>query len=217
MLAVPVRGGRRAFTKDVVSLSVEREIGSLGGGAMYSIENHVGRLIEIRIWSPVSVGEAGRWGREHESVVGSMTGSYACFVDVVDATVFPQDVVDALLESMKHEPRLLRTATLLSPSPTLGLQIQRMLREANHPERRAFRDPRDLEAWLGSVLTQPERARLRELLDRRSDVFGSGPGSTRAPLSTRGPASTRAPASTRTPTSMRWPTSGRPQGNEPAE
>jgi hypothetical protein len=136
---------------------------------MYRVERHVGRLVEIRIWSPVSIEEAEVWGRDHDAVVASVGGPYVCLVDLVGATVFPPEVVARYVETMKSEHQLLRTATLLSPSPTLGLQIQRMIREANHPERRAFRDPGELVAWLGEVLDEPERHRLATLLaERRS-------------------------------------------------
>ncbi len=136
---------------------------------MYRVEHHVGRLVEIRIWSPVSIEEAVVWGKDHDAVVASVGGPYVCLVDLVGATVFPPDVVARYVETMKSEQQLLRTATLLSPSPTLGLQIQRMIREANHPERRAFRDPGELQVWLGEVLDDAERGRLAALLaERRS-------------------------------------------------
>ena len=131
---------------------------------MYTIQHHTGRLLEIRIWSPVSLEEAVRWGQDHDDVIKSVPGPYICFVDLIDATVFPQDVVEAYVATMKNEPRLLRTATLLNQSPTLGMQIHRMIREANHPDRKVFRDPDELFPFLAEVLNEPERARLRELL-----------------------------------------------------
>jgi hypothetical protein len=135
---------------------------------MYSLDHRVGRLVEIRIWSPVSLEEAARWGNDHNALIDSITGPYICVVDLVDATVFPQDVVDAYVSTMRNEPRLLRTGTLLNQSPTLGIQIARMIREANHPDRRAFRDPYSLSAWLGEVLTPPEHERLERVLARHT-------------------------------------------------
>ena len=142
---------------------------------MYTITHHTGRLLEIRIWSPVSLEEAVRWGKDHEDMVNSIRGPYICFVDLTFATVFPQDVVDAYVATMKNEPRLLRTATLLNQSPTLGMQIQRMIREANHPDRKVFRDPDELSRWLAEVLDAPEQGRLSQLLRDRA------PPSTPAP------------------------------------
>ncbi len=123
--------------------------------------------MEIQIWSPVSVEETIPWQRAHDDVIAALEGPYVCLVDLVEATVFPQNVVDAYVATMKDEPRLLRTATLLNESPTFGMQIQRMIREANHPGRRVFRAPDELAAWLGEVLDAPERDRLDAYLFAR--------------------------------------------------
>jgi hypothetical protein len=134
---------------------------------VWSVERRIGKLVEIRIWSPVSVEETVPWGSAHDEVIASVEGPYVCFVDLTHATVFPQDVVEAYVKTMRNEPRLVRTATLLNTSPTFGMQIQRMIREANNPNRRVFRDPQELVPWLGEVLEGDERGRLRELLRAR--------------------------------------------------
>ncbi len=131
---------------------------------MYRVANRVGRLVEIAIWSPVSVEEAIEWGRDHDAVIDRVEGEYVCFVDLRGARVFPPDVVDAYVATMKDERRLLRTGTLLPLSAVVALQINRMIREAAHPERRAFEDAAPLASWLGERLGIPERARLRALL-----------------------------------------------------
>ena len=110
---------------------------------MYSIESHVGRLIEVRFWSPVGEGEAMGWRRDHDAMLQSVLGNYIVLVDMTDANVFPPDMVEAYVATMRNEPRLLRAALVLSASPTLSLQIQRILRDAFHPHRRTFRDVRD--------------------------------------------------------------------------
>ncbi len=135
--------------------------------AVWSVERRVGRLVEIRIYSPITVAETIPWSAAHDEVVGAIRGPYACFVDLVDATIFSPEAVAGYVRTMRNEERLLRTGTLLNASPTFGLQIQRMIREANHPERRAFRDPGELFAWLGDVLDAAEKQRLRELLVAR--------------------------------------------------
>ena len=85
----------------------------------------------------------------------------------MDATVFPQEVVLGYVQTMKNETNLVRTGTILNKSPTFGMQIQRMIREADNPNRRAFRDPKELFDWLSEVLDPKERGRLRELLVAR--------------------------------------------------
>ena len=131
---------------------------------MYEVVNRVGKLVEIRIWSPVTAEEAVAWARDHARVVAQVGGPYVCLVDLTGARVFPQAAVDAYSSVMKSEPHLLRTGTLLSHSPTSALQVRRMLRETDNPVRRAFTEVPHLLDWLDPVLTAPERARLREAL-----------------------------------------------------
>lgn len=131
---------------------------------MWSVERRVGKLVEIRIWSPVSLAETAAWGETHDGVIAATPGPYVCFVDLTGAQVFPQDVVEAYVKTMRNESRLMRTATLLNASPTFGMQIQRMIREANNPNRRVFREPEALCEWLAEVLDGPEQARLRALV-----------------------------------------------------
>ena len=111
--------------------------------------------------------EATAWARDHDRVLGEVGGPYVCLVDLFDARVFPQDAVDAYTSVMKAEPRLVRTGTLLSHSPTSALQVRRMLRETDNSVRRAFTEVPPLLEWLDPVLTTAERARLREALGER--------------------------------------------------
>ncbi len=46
----------------------------------------------------------------------------------------------------------------------LGLQAERAIETAGHANRKAFRDPVELELWLGEVLNERERSRLRNFL-----------------------------------------------------
>jgi hypothetical protein len=131
---------------------------------MFSIENKVGRLVEIRIWSPISPAEAGPWARLHDRVVAAVGGPYFCLVDLSRATVFSPEAVEAYLATMRNETQLLRTATRLGRSPILHLQILRMIREANHPNRQAFREAELVRAFLAEIATPSELARLSEIL-----------------------------------------------------
>ncbi|MDI1445641.1 hypothetical protein [Polyangium sp. 6x1] len=190
---------------------------------MYSIESHVGRLIEVRFWSPVGEGEAIGWRRDHDAMLQSVLGSYIVYVDMSDANVFPPDMVEAYVTTMRNEPRLLRAALVLGASPTLSLQMQRILRDAFHPQRRAFREVREAESFLGDVVTLPERARLREVIERRAEQGGPSsaqpvsvaiPPSTSTPPSLRGPLSARAssPGTVRIPVTPRSPSGGHGEG-----
>jgi hypothetical protein len=155
--------------------------------AMYTIESKVGRLIEVRFWAPILGEEPGAWRRDHERMIAAMLNTYVFFIDLGDAPVFPPDMIESLSVTMRNETRLLRMAMLLGSSPTLGLQMQRLVRDAQHPHRKIFREPREAEAYLSEILTLSERTRLHELaVDRKNDL--SGPAST-------GPASVGVPSS----------------------
>lgn len=127
---------------------------------MYRVVHEVGRLVEIAIWTPVSIAEAQQWGVEHDRVIAGVGQPYVCFVDLRGAKVFPQEVVEAYVSTMRAEQQLVRTATLLPDSPLVALQIGRMIRQAGHPQRRAFELPDELVEWLSEVLEPRERARL---------------------------------------------------------
>lgn len=187
---------------------------------MYTIESKVGRLIEVRFWPPILGEEPGAWRRDHERMIAAMLNTYVFFVDLGDAPVFPPDMIESFAVTMRNETRLLRMAVLLGSSPTLGLQMQRLVRDAQHPHRKIFREPREAEAYLSEILTLSERTRLHELAaDRRGDSPGpssQGPASVGVPPSVAGsglsgPPSTSMPQSVRSssgPKSVRYTPSG---------
>jgi hypothetical protein len=72
-------------------------------------------------------------------------------------------------------PRTERSAMLHTrDSPTAVMQFLRLVREAEHPQRRIFTDAAELLAWVGEVLTPQELARVEAFL-----------GVAQAPLSAR--------------------------------
>jgi hypothetical protein len=148
-------------------MAVGRDILEL---TVYTIDNVVGALVEIRIWSPVSVEEAAEWALDHERVINSTRGEYVCFVDLAHASVFPQKVVEAYTAVMRDELRLRRTGVLIGSNAVHALQIERMLREAGNPVRRAFREVPALLEWIDPVLGPVERGRLRVLLKDRGHI-----------------------------------------------
>lgn len=174
---------------------------------MYTIESKVGRLIEVRFWSPILGEEPGAWRRDHERMITAMLNTYVVFIDLADAPVFPPDMIEAFSSTMRNEVRLLRMGILLGSSPTLGLQMQRLLRDAQHPHRRLFREPREAEAYLSEILTLSERTRLHELAgDRRNELSGpasQGPASVAPPPSVASSGLSGPPSGSTMPPSVR--------------
>jgi hypothetical protein len=136
---------------------------------MWTIEQHVGRLIEVRLGSPVLFAELASFG---EKMAGLLAGlqrrgqrAVGC-VDLQGANLLPPDVSEWFIKLLQRDNSMLdRSAFLISQSAMLALQIERMIKQANNPTRRAFRDRDPMLAWLDETLSPPESARVRRFLD----------------------------------------------------
>ncbi len=144
---------------------------------MFNSENREGKLVELRVITPMSAEEMLDLRKIHLEVTAGVDGDYAVAVDLRQAQVFPPQITERFIGLMSQlNPRLLRSAILINESAVLGLQAERAMETAGHANRRAFRDPLELEQWLGEVLTEPEQARLRLfLLEGAVLASSSGP------------------------------------------
>ena len=66
--------------------------------------------------------------------------------------------------SYEYRPAGLALDPFFEDAQQFGLQVERMIRDANNPARRAFRDVGVLQTWLGEVLAAAEKTRLQEFL-----------------------------------------------------
>src|SRR5207248_609435 len=89
-----------------------------------------------------------------------------CDLRATKTEVYAPDVAQTLVEATsRYNERLERSAMILQKShATLQLQTDRMVRETGHSNRRSFVDVAEAKAWLSSVLTREERARLEAFL-----------------------------------------------------
>ena len=132
---------------------------------MFSSDNHVGRLVELRVLTPMAADEMVELQRRHLEVLQSLAGSFVIVTDMRHAHVFPPDITEAFIEMMgKINPDLERSAVLINESAVLGLQAERAINEAGNANRRSFRQPAELVDWLAEVLTPQEIARLKLFL-----------------------------------------------------
>lgn len=133
---------------------------------MFTIENNVGRLVEVRIASPVEEHEMPRIAQETHDIIESMEGDFVAVMDLRGAHVFPQAVSDAFVHILSdNNPKLERSAFIIGDSAIFGMQIERAIRQAGKPSRRAFRQPKELEAWLDELLKPSEQVRLSKFLE----------------------------------------------------
>ncbi len=133
---------------------------------MHKAENAVGRLVEVRFASPLTLDEVKEFVGEHRAITNRLARKYVGVVDLLQADVFPIPVAEALIQLLSGmAPMVERTALLIRESALFALQVERVIRNSNHPDRRVFRDPEQLKAWLGEVLDPTERARLERFVD----------------------------------------------------
>lgn len=133
---------------------------------MWTIEQRVGRLVEIRLVSPVSMPELQGFGQRIGEIAARLTkpGFIAC-TDLTGANILPPDVAEWFIRLMQRDnPVLERGAFLIGASAVFALQLERMFKQSSSHTRRTFREPGPLLAWLGELATPAERDRLRRLL-----------------------------------------------------
>ncbi len=118
-----------------------------------------GRLIATRVVNLQSVRNAEALRDAVAAAVMLRARSAITCSDWRDIGVLAPDVAEVLLKAFRStNSRVLRGAVLLAPGQaTFSLQLERILRAADHPARRAFYDARAMLVWLADLLT-PEEA-----------------------------------------------------------
>ncbi|MGZ3428411.1 MAG: hypothetical protein ACXVDD_21350 [Polyangia bacterium] len=134
---------------------------------MFTAEIRVGRLLEVRMRSPLPLHEAQALVADIRRLVKGTRGPSLGVIDLRGVKLLDPDVVDFLGELMRRDnPWLARNAFILAEASAVKtLQVERMLKEGGSSSRRGFRGRSDAEAWLGEVLDDAERTRLRAFLD----------------------------------------------------
>src|SRR3954469_7693315 len=132
---------------------------------MYTIENRVGRLIELRVESPVTEEELLQFHVTLAKACKPIKGQIATCTDFVGATVFLQPVAARWIEIIRQDsPLVERNAVLVGEGAVFSMQIERIIRQAGFKNRKAFLAPAALVTWLGEILTARERTRLEQFL-----------------------------------------------------
>ena len=136
-----------------------------------SVTNRVGRLIEVRVVPPVTMDEATAFMMDIVRLISAHGGKIVACTDLRAATrTIDPDSIDFIASLIKSEnPRLERNGLVVSSlAPTFTLQMERMVKVSGAgSQRRVFKTRVEAEAWLGEVLAEPEKARLRQFLDEQ--------------------------------------------------
>lgn len=125
----------------------------------------MGRLLEVRIGAGYRSSEdvAAIYSDVREALAPLPSSQRLVIVtDWRRCTVMGEGAAEQLVAAIRSINHRIERGGALLPvnSPTAMLQLQRLLRESNNPDRRGFTDPRNLISWLSEVLTPDEIARL---------------------------------------------------------
>jgi hypothetical protein len=133
---------------------------------MHEVSSPAGRLVTFRVMPPADDAKAEAAALALRAAVAAIRGPVVICSDVSQARTFSEQTVRQFIMLMKADnPKIERSAVLLDPtSATFALQIERMMREAGSPARRAFRDAQLLQEWLRPVLSAQEDEALRGFL-----------------------------------------------------
>jgi hypothetical protein len=137
---------------------------------MFTVEHHVGRLIETRTAQLASLDEVAQFGGRFREIAGRLPAQQQVVIcgDYRGMRILSPDVAEKFVAMLTAaNPRVQRSAILCSADhATALLQIERTVRQAANPSRRTFRDAGELAAWLGELLTAEERARVAAFLSQ---------------------------------------------------
>jgi hypothetical protein len=133
---------------------------------MFTVEKLVGRLIEARFASPLTLEEVQSSVKLTHSLMSASPGQVVCCTDLSELELVPPNAVDLVTDLFTRDAPRVERGALLVRGNTVSVQLEHMIRRANLVNRRTFRNVESLQAWLSEVLNPLERARLGHFLRR---------------------------------------------------
>jgi hypothetical protein len=121
-------------------------------------------LLGIRVGDVRSAADWTDFTRQVHLVVRESPTRVAVCSDLRALQVLTDEFHGLLVAGMREvNPRILRSAILV-PNTSLGLKLDRLLRDAGSESRQVCRHSADVKAWLSSSLNAQERAALDDFL-----------------------------------------------------
>ncbi|HET9957500.1 MAG TPA: hypothetical protein VFQ61_23535 [Polyangiaceae bacterium] len=133
-------------------------------------EFRVGRLMEIRVPNGYrTADDVDRMVARMTSLSLSLARSekFIIAADWRKVSVLAPEVAEGVQKMLAlSNARVIRSSILILPERSLtDLQVHRLVREADNPNRKYFTHPQHQYAWLSEVLTAPEKERLAQFLE----------------------------------------------------
>jgi len=122
----------------------------------FTVECRVGRVVD----------DVTQFGMAMRAEFMRATRKCVICADVRDIALLSPTVSDLMIGVLARGNPYLERSTLLLPAKgaAFHLQAERIVRDSKCDDRRTFRNPQELAAWLDEVLDDAERARVREFL-----------------------------------------------------
>lgn len=91
---------------------------------MVTVTHRVGKLVAVRVQSPVTYREATLLKPRMEQLIGRMTAPVFLVADLSDARVYSPDVAEKIMAALAaNYPTVRRTGVVVHPGSALGGQI----------------------------------------------------------------------------------------------
>ncbi len=133
----------------------------MSGESVFYADCRVGRLIEARLFTMQSLSEASLFQDQMRAAFRRAGSGALICADWRPANVMPPDVADRIAGTLRDSRALIaRSAILISRErATFNLQVERVVREAQNPVRRTFREMVPMLDWLGELMSPDEAKR----------------------------------------------------------
>ncbi len=133
---------------------------------MVTVTHRVGKLVAVRVQSPVTYREATLLKPRMEQLIGRMTAPVFLVADLSDARVYSPDVAEKIMAALAaNYPTVRRTGVVVHPGSALGGQIFSYFRDQKDPERQAWVRVREMVTHLGELLGSLEKQSLMDFLE----------------------------------------------------
>lgn len=132
---------------------------------MVTVENRVGRLIEVRQTGRVTVQELEASLPLFQRILASSPERFVMATDWRGMRVLDAQTSEVLLGIMRAKnDRIERQMLVMDPSAVMGLQVRRLFKDAGGETRAVFESAELARSWLETSLTPLEAASLRRFL-----------------------------------------------------
>jgi hypothetical protein len=134
-------------------------------GRRHSLENVAGKLLILRAAPRMDIADAQAIGAATRVHLTRLQHGVVALMDLRGMLPVSPDVAAFWVQVLKSDNPAVKRSGVIVDTATVGLQLERIVREAGSPARQCFREAGPCVAWLSEVMNDEERRALRKYLD----------------------------------------------------